>query len=294
MTVLVLGAGGLLGSNVCAVARDREFDVTATVHSNGTDLPVETHELDVRNTDRVESLLSACDPDVVVNCVAMADVDECERAPERARDINGLAPGRIATVCSELGSTFVHISTDYVFSGDAETPYSESDDPCPIQVYGRTKRLGDRTVRDTHDDSLIVRPSFLYGTHRVTGYVTGFPRWISEQLTEGGPVSLFTDQHVTPSRAGQVAETIFDLLAADARGLFHVASRSCVTPYDVGVEIAKALSVDTDRLTRSVRADLDRPAPRPAYSCLAVGAVEDRLGRPQPTVAEDLNTVSLT
>jgi len=293
MTVLVLGASGLLGSNVVATARERNNRVVGTYYTNQPDLDIECQRCNFKNEGEVATIVDNQDPDLVVNCAAMTDVDECERDPETAREINTCAPGRIAKLCDKRNVSFVHISTDYVFDGERQYPYSESHTPNPIQTYGRTKRAGERAVFESNPDSLILRLSFVYGIHRSSGDTTGFPAWVRDELHAGNEVPLFTDQYITPSRAGQVADTILDLVTTNESGLFHVACRNCVTPYQFGLEMASRLNTAGDIVEES-RTEIDRTAPRPEYTCFDVKKVETTLGRPQPTLAEDLNKLNVS
>jgi len=119
----------------------------------------------------------------------------------------------------------------------------------------------------------------------------GFPAWVRDRLTAGEPTPLFTDQHVTPTRAGEAAETILDLLPADANGTVHVAARSCVTPYDVGTAVRERLGADPSLIESGSMADVDRPADRPSNTCLEVDRVQRLLGRAQPTLAVDLDEI---
>jgi dTDP-4-dehydrorhamnose reductase len=260
MNVLVLGAGGLLGSNVVVAARDRGHAVAGTYHSTRPAFDVPLARLDVRDRNAFGSLLDEHDPEAVVNCAAMTDVDACEANPEEAFAVNGRAPGRLAAICSDREVAFVHVSTDYVFDGTADDPYDESSMPNPVQVYGESKLEGEYAVR--------------------------------ERLAAGESTPLFTDQHVTPSRAGAAATTILDLLETDRSGTFHVVSRSCVTPHEFGTALCARLGADETLLETGRQADVDRPASRPRYTCLDVGKVETTLGRSQPTLEADLDAVS--
>ena len=292
MNVLVLGAGGLLGSNVVVAARDRGHAVAGTYHSTRPAFDVPLARLDVRDRNAFRSLLDEHDPEAVVNCAAMTDVDACEANPEEAFAVNGRAPGRLAAICSDREMAFVHVSTDYVFDGTADDPYDESSTPNPVQVYGESKLEGEHAVRDAYEEALLVRLSFVWGQHRSTDDLTGFPAWLRERLAAGESTPLFTDQHVTPSRAGAAATTILDLLETDRSGTFHVASRSCVTPHEFGTALCARLGADETLLETGRQADVDRPASRPRYTCLDVGKAETTLGRSQPTLEADLDAVS--
>jgi dTDP-4-dehydrorhamnose reductase len=139
---------------------------------------------------------------------------------------------------------------------------------------------------------VVVRPSFVYGIHRGTGDLTGFPAWVRNRLRAGNDVPLFGDQQMSPTRAGQVASVAYELLAAGETGLFHATARSCVTPFEFGCRIAELLDYPSDQLARSSMAAVDREAPRPTNSCLAVDKVESVLGRRQPTIRTDLKSIA--
>lgn len=292
MRVLVVGANGLLGSNVVAEALSRNWACLGTYHTTEPGFEIPLFELDIRDGDRFGALLDANDIDAVCNCAAITDVDGCEEHPERANAINGQAPGELARRCAERNLGFCHVSTDYVFDGRTDERYDESAAPNPIQAYGKSKLAGERAVRRAHESAVLARLSFVYGTHGSTSELTGFPAWVTERLRDGETTPLFTDQHVTPSRAGQAADTLLALLAADATGTFHVAGRSCVTPFEFGEELGKRLDASPELLHEGSQSAVDRPATRPAHTCLAVGEVERVLGRDQPTLADDLDAIA--
>lgn len=294
MDVVVVGASGLLGSNVVAAALDRGQSVGCAYHTSEPAFEGPCRQLDIRRTDQFEELVTECEPRHVVNCAAMTDVDECERRPERAREINATAPGDLASVCSDHDIEFTHVSTDYVFDGEGTHRYCERDEPNPIQAYGRSKLAGERFATAAGESALILRLSFVYGLDRSgeSPVLSGFPAWVRSQLRDGEMVSLYTDQRVTPSRAGAAATTLLDLRASGADGVYHVASRSCVTPYKFGRRLADEAGVDADTLVPTSSEDDSRTAARPSNACLSVERVTERLGRPQPTLESDVATLS--
>ena len=291
MRLLVVGANGLLGSNVVHAGQQRDWTVMGTYHSTRPDVDIPLTQFDLTEYETFDEVLRTHDPDLVVNCAAMTDVDGCETNPERANVLNGDAPGALAAQCADYDVEFVHVSTDYVFDGTARDPYGEAASPNPVQVYGESKQVGERAVQEADGDHLIARLSFVWGVHRSSGELTGFPAWVSDQLASGDSVPLFTDQWVTPTRAGQAAATLLELVDADVTGLYHVACRSCVTPYEFGKVLADQLGADTALIKEGSTDDIDRDATRPTYSCLGVTAVESQLGRPQPTLEEDVEEI---
>ena len=191
---------------------DERLDAAREVHGLSN---ISFVEGDLAEKSVVDELLTVHEPDVVVNCAAMTDVDGCERDPEGAQLLNGDAPGGLAAHCAAHNVEFVHISTDYVFDGTARDPYAEEATPNPVQAYGKSKLDGERAVRSESEHALIARLSFVWGIHRSTGNLTGFPAWVRDQLRSDEAVPLFTDQWVTPKRAGQAADTLLDLIARE-------------------------------------------------------------------------------
>jgi dTDP-4-dehydrorhamnose reductase len=290
MRLLVTGANGLVGSALIAAASQQGHDVLGTYHSTTPAFDIELEQHDIREWPPD---LAAEEIDCVVNCAAMTDVDGCEEEPQRARAINAVAPGAIADHCSPE-TRVVHLSTDYVFDGRAETPYTEPAETNPLQVYGESKLAGERAVRDCAAAPLILRLSFVYGRHGATENLAGFPAWLLDTLGNGDSVPLFTDQYVTPSRAGQVATTILGLLDADVSGTYHVASRSCVTPHEFGMILADRFEQDASLIESGSQDEVDRPGTRPRYTCLATDRVEATLDRPQPSLADDIDCLCRT
>lgn len=288
MRVLVVGSGGLLGSAMVRTAIKGRDEVIGTYHSEAPDFDIGLFKFDITDTEQFAEILADVDPDVVVNCAAMTDVDACEKERDKAHEVNGYAPGRLALEADSREIDFVQVSTDYVFAGDTNTRYAEGDECNPAQVYGQSKLEGEQQVLDSHASPLIVRLSFLYGQRGDTGTLTGFPAWLRSQLNSNGQAQLLSDQWITPTRAGQAAETILDLTALDESGLYHVASRSCVTPHEIGKQLVTAMGYEESSLTAGSLNDVERPAKRPSRTCLDVGKVESTLGRRQPTLREDI------
>lgn len=293
MRLLVVGANGLLGSNVVYAARQRDWAVSGTYHSIRPSFDVPLTQFDLRAYDVFGDLLTEHNPDMVVNCAAMTDVDECEMNPEQAHAVNGDAPGRLAAHCESNDIGFIHISTDYVFDGTAHDQYSESAVPNPVQVYGESKLAGERAVRNETVETLIARLSFVWGIHRNSGEISGFPAWVRDRLQANKNVPLFTDQWVSPTRAGNAADMLLDLIEYGVTGLVHVACTSCITPYEFGAILTEYADVNEGEslLAEGSIDDIERPATRPRYSCLDVERVESVLGRSQPTLREGIEAV---
>jgi len=292
MHLLVLGANGLLGSNVVQAGLEKGWTVSGTYHSTAPHFDIPLFELDIADSSTASEIIESADPDSVVNCAAMTDVDGCEEHPDRAHDVNAQAPGEMAAHCSQAECEFLHVSTDYVFDGKSRVSYSEGDSVNPVQVYGQSKLDGEKAVREAMSEALITRLSFVYGVHRGTDELTGFPAWVRDQLRAENEIPLFTDQHITPSRAGHTASTLLELIEAEASGTYNVACRSCVSPYEFGAAICDRMGAAKSLLEEGSQSDIERTATRPAHTCLDVTKTQDQLGRRQPTLSVDLEAIS--
>jgi len=290
MDLLVTGAGGLLGSNLATATESAGKSVIATYHNRKPQIQGNCEKLDITNKERIDSILRSYDPNVLINCAAMTDVDKCEQNPEKARLVNGDAPGMLAHLASKYDVKLVQISTDYVFDGRVQNWYEPGDETGPIQAYGRSKLRGERQVKKEHSNPLIIRLSFVYGRIE-TGELKGFPAWVLDRIQEGISTSLFTDQYVTPTRAGSAATTILDLCRRDATGTFHSAATDCVTPHEFGTALVETIGEPTTNLAQGCLADIDRPAERPQNTCLSVTKTEQQLDRSEPTLRKDLDVL---
>ncbi len=231
-------------------------------------------QLDVTDPESIARALDAHRPDVVVNCAAWTDVDGCEGDPDRAMAVNGTAVGLIAEAVAAVGARLVQASTDYVFDGTKDGPYTEDDTPNPLSAYGRSKLAGERLAGP---EALIVRTSWVMGPDGHNMFLTAC------RLLAGDDDLHFVDDQIgCPTFTDDLAAGILSLVEAEARGVFHVTNGGPVSWYEFVREVAEAVGADPDRVHPIATADLEppRPAPRPANSVLENRALAD-LGLPR-------------
>jgi dTDP-4-dehydrorhamnose reductase len=261
--LLVTGAGGMLGRDVVRAAARAGHGVEGLARA----------ELDVRDAAAVAAVLGRLQPDVVVNCAAWTDVDGAESAEDEALAVNGTAVGVLARACSAVGARMVHVSTDYVFDGESDRPYLESDAVGPRSAYGRTKLAGEWEVIAAGAGHAVVRSSWLFGAGG-----RNFAATMLRLAGDGrGEVSVVTDQIGAPTFTGHLAGALVELaqrLADEgaspgrAGGVHHIAGSGRCSWNEFAVEIFARAGVACRVLAAST-ADLARPAPRPAWSVLA-------------------------
>lgn len=278
--VLIVGGAGLLGQYACEEAHRRGHEVVATTRGPTPSRPgVSWRELDLRDRGAIRGVVREAAAGLVLNAAALTDVDGCEDRPEEAQAVNALAPEAIAQASKAAGSRLVHVSTDYVFDGTG--PATESTDPNPLGVYGRTKLDGERRVVAAHPSALVLRMSGVFGWNRVSAK-TNSVTWILKMVEAGQEVRLFRDQTITPTYAKTGAQAAFDLVEGNARGLFHVASADCLSRLQMGEAVVEAFGIPGAKLVPVSMTSIALKAPRPPSPCLVVKKVEETLKRPMP------------
>lgn len=270
MRWLVTGAGGMLGHDLVGELRARGEEVTGLDHA----------ALDITAPESIERAFAAHHPDLLVNCAAYTAVDDAEQDEARALRVNGDGPRLLAGACAAHGARLIHVSTDYVFAGDAGTPYAEDEPPSPRTAYGRTKLAGEQGVADELPGaSAVVRTAWLYGVHG-----RSFVRTMIELEARLDTVDVVNDQRGQPTWSADVAAFLADLgprVGRDTTGVLHATNSGEATWYDLAREVFRLLDADPDRVRPVTSAAFPRPAPRPAYSVLAHGR-RQRLGLAPP------------
>jgi dTDP-4-dehydrorhamnose reductase len=222
--------------------------------------------LDITDRDAVDRVVADTAPDVVVNCAAFTAVDRCETEADVARAVNTDAVGHIARACDRVGAHLVHVSTDYVFDGELDRPYRETDPTNPRSVYGRTKLAGEHAAADALADRVtIVRTSWVCGAHG-----NNMVKLVLRLARDGSPMSFVDDQRGCPSFAGDLAPALRTLGMQRPGGIVHVTNSGAVSWFEFVREILVASGRDPDVVQPVSTADLRpvRPAPRPANSVL--------------------------
>jgi dTDP-4-dehydrorhamnose reductase len=256
MTWLITGGSGQLGLAMQTELIIRGIDFVATNSS----------ELDITNPLSVNQLINFTMPTIIVNAAAWTDVDGAETNESAAYSVNALGPQYLAVAASKIGARFVHISTDYVFSGDASAPWSESAEHNPQSVYGSTKSEGEKFVLTTLPlNSYVVRTAWLYSPEG-----KNFAKTITNlALRNSGEVKVVNDQLGQPTYAGDLAKQIVELVLSEApAGIYHGTNSGQATWFEFAQAIFGIAGVDVSRVIPVSTTEFPRPAKRPAYSVL--------------------------
>ncbi len=259
MRLLVPGAAGMLGLDLLRAGERAGHELV------GVDLP----ELDITDAEAVQRAFERVRPDAVLNCAAWTDVDGAETHPEQAHAVNADGAGNLARAAALAGVPLVHVSTDYVFSGEAcvdasgaPRAYVESDPTGPRSVYGKSKLAGERQVLAASPAHTVARSAWLFG---IGG--RNFAETMLRLASEREAVQVVTDQVGCPTWTGHLAPALLGLIERGVAGLVHLAGAGRVSWNGFAAEIFRQAEVDC-RVEPATTAQLQRPAPRPAWSVL--------------------------
>ena len=255
MKIALLGANGQLG-----------YDLKRTL--GGHRLTALTRsDFDVTDRESMSDHLSRSSPDAIINTTAFHQVDVCESEAGDAFRVNALAVFDLSEIANRLGATLVHISTDYVFDGEAVEPYTELSSPRPISVYANSKLAGEYFVRSVAQKHILIRTCGLYGVAGSAGKGGNFVETMLRKAKAGEEIRVVSDQVVTPTPTADLAKQMQILLEADHFGLFHCSSEGSCSWYEFAKSIFRLSGLDA-RLEPTTPEFHKTLASRPAYSVM--------------------------
>lgn len=242
---------------------------------------MDKEEINIVSADECRNAIHDVAPDIVINAAAYTNVDGCETDREGCFAVNAEAVKNIAAACRDTKKRIIHFSTDYVFDGTAREPYKEDASCNPINVYGESKMVGERYLQTLSDNYLLIRTSWLYGTHG-NNFVKAIlekaeaKKYINETMSKAnaaadGPstLSVVDDQVGSPTYTKDLAAAVVLLIEKNAQGVFHVTNRGSCTWHQFAVKILKETGYDKIIVEPIKTTELKRPAMRPAYSILS-------------------------
>jgi len=245
MRILVTGASGLLGLNL-ALEAAKQHTVFGTMNSH----PIKTKAFEVLRANlldpgALDRVLTYANPDWVIHCAALANLEACEANPALAKELNTDLPEKLATIVARGGARLLHVSTDAVFDGQRGN-YSEDDQPEPLSVYARTKYDGEQVVAAVYPEAIVARVNLF-------GWSLSGKRSLAEffyyNLAAGKQVMGFTDVYFCPLLANDMAQIFLEMLATGLQSLYHVVSSECITKYDFALRLSRQFSFDSELIS---------------------------------------------
>ncbi|MFP4058942.1 MAG: dTDP-4-dehydrorhamnose reductase [Bacteroidota bacterium] len=266
MKIIVTGGNGQLGTElkiISAKAPRHEFLFT------------DIEDMDITNPDSIEKSFRNFSPDYIINCAGYTAVDKAEEEPDKAFLINRDAVKKLSEASKKYNARLIHISTDYIFDGKTNQPYSEDQQPHPLSVYGQSKWEGEQEV-DITANGAVVRTSWLYSS-----FGQNFVKTIIRLAEQRDELKIVADQTGTPTYAGDLAEMLIHLLQHFRPGIFHYSNEGVATWYDFAHEIISLADLQCKIVPISTK-EYPLPAPRPHYSVMDKKKVKDYFGLPIP------------
>lgn len=263
--ILVTGANGQLGSELRDLAKNAtnlEFKFT------------DSDTMDISNEDSVMAVFNEYQPDWCINCAAYTAVDNAENDRERSMLVNATAAGYLAKASHSTGSKFIHISTDYVFPGNANTPYKEDDDTKPVNYYGLTKLEGEKLVKQSNPEAVIIRTSWVYSY-----YGKNFVKTMLRLMAERAQIGVVADQFGSPTYAADLAIAILKIVTAEkfVAGIFNFSNTGIINWHQFAQAI-KEISGSKCIVNAIASTDYPTPAARPAYSAFDTSKIANTYG----------------
>jgi dTDP-4-dehydrorhamnose reductase len=226
----------------------------------------------IEDSTRLINLIKTLKPDVVINTVAIPNVDLCETDPQLADHLHVDITREIANVCKDVGSKLIHFSTEWVFDGKLGRKYTEDDQPNPINHYGKTRLAAEKIVLET-SNNVILRTAVIYGWHPKSR----FTNWIIQTLREKRSVDPFVDQYNTPTLVDDLAKAILKIIENNLSGLYHAVGKTCISRYEFALRIADRFGLDKNLIRPVTSLEKKQIAPRPPRSCLDAQKLESAI-----------------
>jgi len=271
MKIAIIGANGQLGCDLVKVFNSSKCEIVPLTHD----------DIDVTKFELSEKVLKNIQPDVIINCAAYVRVDDAEDNADIAFGVNAMGARHIAKICAKLNSTLMHVSTDYVFDGRKNKPYTEDDIPNPINVYGNSKLAGEYFARNIPEKYYVIRSSSLFGAAGASGKGGNFVETMIKKARNGEEIMVVDDMVMSPTYTRDAAGMMRDILMKELHsGTYHVANSGSCSWFYFAKAIFEMLDIDANLIPIKTSA-LGSKAKRPMFSALVSVRIEEYgLGMP--------------
>ncbi len=256
MKILIIGADGQLGTDLCKVIPKKE------------QVPLTIQDIDITDREKTFQVIKKHSPDVIINTAAYHNVDKCEDEPALAFAVNAEGVKHVAEACREAKAVLVHISTDYVFDGEKGSPYVETDPPNPLSVYAKSKYTGEQNVKEVLEKHFIVRSTGLYGVAGCLGKGgTNFVEGMLKRAETQPELKVVTDEVLSPTYTLDLAGKINQLVRTKHFGLYHIVNHGECSWYEFASMIFDLLGRRVT-IQKATSSEFKTKARRPKYSVL--------------------------
>jgi dTDP-4-dehydrorhamnose reductase len=284
MKYLVTGSAGLIGNRIVSDL-EKSGEVVYSCYNNMKPVYGIPTKLNLLNLDDVHKIFKKFQPDVIIHCAALTDVEKCEVDPELANSINVKATEIITKEAKELDSYLMYISTDYVFDGKKGL-YKETDLTNPLNQYGQTKLIGEKIVENKISKWSIIRTSTPFDVH---SYKKTFPGWVFENLKNNKKINILEDQFTSPTYVPNLSKMILEIITRNLEGHFHLSGSNKISRFEFAKMIATKLNLDLSLLNPVSINDMPWKAMRPLDSSLDTSKINTILNTKPFTIEKSLD-----
>jgi len=279
--LLIIGASGLTGFRLAQLAKDK-FRTFGTYNSRAISIDNCTlFQLDKTDKVKTSNLIKKINPDVIIDCSALHNVDYCETNQEESWDVNTGATKNIAATCKDIDARMIFISTDYVYDGMAKT-YTEDSPTNPLNYYGICKLKAEEEIAKIGISYAIARTSLVFGWNpgeilgkkSSSGKTMNYVIWAVNKLKDEESLKIVTDQYSTPTYADNLAEMLLSLANSNNNGIFHTTGKDCLNRFDFTIKIAEVFGVNKELITPVTSDMFKQVAKRPMRCCLDTSKIE--------------------
>ncbi len=264
MNLLITGANGMLATQIRKDIENKKTHL-GNISENILNAKVfytDVNELDITDYDKTKTYIKENNINTIINCAAFTNVDGCETNQAAAFKVNALGARNLALAAQEVNAKLIQVSTDYVFSGQGSTPFSEYDVALPYSVYGKTKLAGEEFIKQYCKRSIIVRTAWLYGY-----YGPNFVKTIIKAAKQRGSLKVVNDQIGNPTNSADLSHHILKLVNSEEYGVYHCTNNEECSWYDFACMIVKLANVKAD-VAPCLSDEYKSPTKRPEYSSL--------------------------
>ena len=279
---MITGSNGLLGQHLIKrLIETTEHTIVATGRG-ACRLPFEISDLydyftlDITDGIAVNDFILSHQPDVIIHGAAMTQPDPCELNKIECWNVNVTATRFLTDAANKINARFIYISTDFVFDG-VSGPYKETDEPGPVNYYGSSKLAAEKVVMESKLHWSIVRTVLVYGNILV-GNRSNIISWVRDNLSQGKPIKVVSDQWRTPTYVEDLAKGILLVLEKNAEGIYHISGEEGMSPYDMAVATADYLHLDKSLMTKVNADTFTQPATRPLRTGFVIDKAKKELG----------------
>ena len=270
MKILITGANGFLAQHLCLFLADKGFQVIA-VSRGERNIPsneqISYYNLELTNVSLVGDFVKYHQPDVIIHAAAMSKPDDCNNNKDECILQNVTVTEQLVNFANDIQAHFIYISTDFIFGEDG--PHAEDNEPDPLNFYGASKLLAEKSVTNNLKNYTIVRPVFIYGA-TWNGIRSSFIQWVQNSLEAGKAIKVVSDQLRTPTFVLDICWGILQIIERKKYGVYHLAGKDICSPYDMAVTVAKVLKLNCNLILEVTSDTFPEPVRRAKKSGLKI------------------------